>query len=173
MNPKDGAQDPTNLQRGALKKYILIRLGASLFGVPLSSVREVIGLPALSSLPNMPPYFAGLINLRGKIISAIDLKKSLGSITAPEGGITNKRPTVVVIDLHSRLFGVIVDEIAEVISVYESEVDHSTDEFEKGNVYAGIIKQVQKPLAPILNLERAIKLNELLAQPHLPQGKAA
>ena len=56
------------------KKFILVKLEKNTFAIALSSVREVMGLTQLSFLPNMPPYFAGLINLRGKIISAIDLR---------------------------------------------------------------------------------------------------
>lgn len=59
------------------RKFLFLKLNKQTFAVPLSSVREVLGLGSISPIPNMPAYYAGLINLRGKIVSAVDLIKSL------------------------------------------------------------------------------------------------
>ncbi len=151
------------------KKFILVKLENQIFGIALSNVREVMGLTQLSYLPNMPPYFAGLINLRGKIISAIDLKQSLKSIGFTSTSSPVKRPCVVITEWSGGLYGAMVDDIVEVLSVTDAEMDRSTETLQGATVFAGIIKVSQRPLAPILNLEKALKLDELLQVTSSPE----
>ncbi len=151
--------------KGSVKKFILVYLGKSPFAVPLGQVREVMGLTQLSPLPNMPPFFAGLINLRGKVISAIDLKKSLVALSLADRNFQSRRPCMVITEISERIFGAIVDDITEVVSVTDSEIAPAAELSELGHVFSGVIKSEKKPLAPILNLESALRLNELI---HLP-----
>lgn len=144
------------------KKYILVRLESQIFAIALSNVKEVMGLTQLSFLPNMPPYFAGLINLRGKIISAVDLKQSLKSVTFAPTPAGVKRPCVVITEWRGALYGAIVDDIVEVVSVNDSQIDRSTEALQGTQVFSGIIKIPERPLAPVLNLEKALKLDELI-----------
>ncbi len=149
--------------KGKQKKYMILRLGNSIFAVTLSAVREVLGVGQISSLPNMPSYFAGLINLRGKIISAVYLHKSLNFVTAQDSNAANKRPCVVITEIQGRLFGAIVDDVKEVQAVSEAEIDFSVDGLEGKDVFLGILKREGQTIAPILNLEKALRVKELLA----------
>jgi purine-binding chemotaxis protein CheW len=144
----------------AAKKYMFVRLNNSHFAIPLSSVREVLGLTQLSPVPNMPSYFAGLINLRGKIVSAIHLNRSLNFLS--EASNSTRRPCVVITEVDGRLFGAIVDEVVEVAAVDSESTDFDVSEIASSNFFSGVIKRVEKPLAPILNLESAFRLSEML-----------
>jgi len=73
MTSESGAQK----KKTRAKKFMFLKVGDNTYALPLNCVREVLGLGQISTLPNMPEYFAGLINLRGKIISAVYLEKSL------------------------------------------------------------------------------------------------
>lgn len=153
------------------RKFMLIRLRNHCFAVPLSCVREVLGLPKVSSLPNMPDYFAGLINLRGKIVSAIQLQISLKNVVKPEArGQAQHRPCVVITDYQSRLFGAIIDDVVSVVQVGEESIDHSMDNVANAEYFDGIIKFQNGILAPILNLEKALKIEELI---RMEEGKTA
>lgn len=157
------SSDPGNANSGSrARKFMFLRLGSSSFAVPLSSVREVLGFGQVSSLPNMPSYFAGLINLRGKIVSAVHLKKSLNYTANKDLESSTKRPCVVITEVRGRLFGAIADDVVEVASIPESDIDHGMDQISSKDVFAGIIKRKGAELAPILNLERALKLDELI-----------
>lgn len=145
------------------KKYMFLRLEDKIFAIPLSSVREVLGLGQISSLPNMPSYFAGLINLRGKIVSAVDLKKSLTFISLNSIEQTSKRPCIVITEINGRMFGALADDVIEVTAVDASEIDAAVDGLKNREVFMGVVKRAEKPLAPILNLEKALKVNELIA----------
>lgn len=145
------------------KKFMFLRLGENHFAIHLSSVREVLRLTQVSPLPNMPAYFAGLINLRGKILSAIHLRKSLESIinngTAPN---PVKRSCIIIADVESKIFGAVVDDVTEVISINSSLIDYSVDNLSHGEYFSGIIKFENRSLVPILKLEKALRINELI-----------
>ncbi len=145
------------------QKFMFLKLGQSQFAIPLSSVREVLGLGQLSSLPNMPPYFAGLINLRGKIVSAVDLKKSLNFLSEKDRESQSKRPCIIITEVNGRLFGAIADDVIEVSAIADIQVDHAVDGMANKESFKGIIKKNGETLAPVLNLEKALRLHELIA----------
>lgn len=145
------------------RKFMFLKLGEAKFAIPLSQVREVLGLGQMTSLPNMPSYFAGLINLRGKIVSAVDLRKSLNFVEGtqtPQDSV--KRPCVVITEIEGRIFGAIVDDVVEVQAFNESDVDHSVDSLSYKDMFDGLIKFQGASLAPILNLKRALRIDELI-----------
>lgn len=150
------------LKQAKSKKYMFLRLSDQVFAIPLTSVREVLGMGPVSVLPNMPNYFAGLINLRGKIVSAVDLKKSLSFVGAPAQG-NHRRPCIIITEINGRMFGALADDVLEVVAIDDSQVDFSVEGVKNREVFVGVIKRTEKPLAPILNLEEALKVNELIA----------
>lgn len=142
-----------------LKKYLVFRLNDHQYAVPLSHVKEVIGLPNVIPVPQSPTYLLGLINLRGKVISAIDLKKKLSMTKAPE---QIKRPAVILIDGESTTIGCVVDSIQEVLSIKEEEVERSVEaNVPVSNSYIeGIARFENKPMILLLDLKRVIDLAE-------------
>src|SRR5437016_6167559 len=59
-------------------KYLAFALGREEYGLEIQKVREIIGMLDITPVPRMPPYLKGVINLRGKVISVIDLRVRLG-----------------------------------------------------------------------------------------------
>lgn len=159
LEPQEGLSNQSNT-KVAQKKFMLLRIDEQIFALPLSEVREVLGLVQLSPLPDMPSHFAGLINLRGKVISAIDLKKSLQCSVVPQDK-KNKKSCVIIIEHNSQFYGAIVDDIIEVVSVSDSEIDTSTESLKSKEAFIGLIKSKDRGLAPILNMTKALKLSEL------------
>jgi purine-binding chemotaxis protein CheW len=144
------------------KKFMIIRLGQSQFAIPLSQVREVIGLGQISPLPQMPKFFAGVINLRGRIVSTINLKHSLsGIVVAGEQTTKTRRPSVIITEFNNALYGAIVDEVVEVQAYPSDSIDHAVDSVSVKDFIDGIIKRKDNELAPILSLEKAMRIHEL------------
>jgi len=142
---------------------MLLKVVNSSFAIPLSSVREVLALGNISPVPNMPSYFAGLINLRGKIVSVVNLKKCLSFLETKGASDTfDKRSCVVIVEVEGRIIGAIVDDVVEVQSVPEGEIERAIDELANKEVYEGVIKRAESGLSPILNLKTALKLTELV-----------
>src|SRR6185312_9310425 len=87
------------------------KVGRETYGVPITSLHEIVRVPEITAVPDAPDYIEGVINLRGKIVSVIDLRKRFG-----EPGITPHRSNrILVVEHGGRLSGLIVDAASEVI----------------------------------------------------------
>lgn len=98
-------------------RYLSFTLGSEDYAIPLLSVREVIALPEVTPIPFTPPYFLGIMNLRGQVISVIDLRQKLGIKPNP-----TSENAVIICDLGAVSLGVVVDSINSVLSPAPSEV---------------------------------------------------
>ena len=97
-------------------RYMQMRVGQNLFAIPLLSVKEVISKSELTQVPNMPPHFEGMMNLRGQILGVYNARKKLG-IRASEA----KEPDVIVIiENNGQQVGVVVDDVVRVIQAESS-----------------------------------------------------
>lgn len=90
-------------------RLVLLRLGERVFGIDLSVVREIIPFRRATRLPGAPAHVAGLINVRGSIITVVDLGMRLGldSTAAPDA-------SVVLVDHRSTVVGLAADEVLDV-----------------------------------------------------------
>jgi purine-binding chemotaxis protein CheW len=111
--------------RGANEhKFLSFCLGDEQFGVEILRVREIIGLIAITPLPQTPPYVKGVMNLRGRIIPVIDLRLRFG-LSAAEA---TKETCVIVLeaggdDGSQTVMGAIVDSVREVQDIPPSAID--------------------------------------------------
>ena len=81
------------------------QVGRETYGVPITSLHEIVRVPEITAVPDAPDYMEGVINLRGKIVSVIDLRKRFG-----EKQIGQKRQNrILVVEHAGRLAGLIVD----------------------------------------------------------------
>lgn len=103
----------------ASQQFCTFLLDGHLFGVPVPAVQEVIRVQPMTPVPLAPPAVAGLINLRGQIVLAIDLRRRLGLPCRADGAL----PINVVIRTAAGAVSLLVDEIGEVIEVSESSFE--------------------------------------------------
>ncbi len=99
-------------------KYLTFHTDQQLFGIPISKVVEIISMLEITPVPEYPSHIKGIINLRGRIISVIDMRIRLNK----DQGIYNERTCIVVIDISGRHVGFIVDEVKEVLDVAYSDI---------------------------------------------------
>lgn len=92
---------------------VTFRVGDELFGVSISTVQEIVRVPAITQIPQSPDFIEGVINLRGRIITVLDMNKRLGRPTSER----DRRSRILVVECQSRLVGVIVDEVREVLKL--------------------------------------------------------
>jgi purine-binding chemotaxis protein CheW len=88
-------------------------LDGDLFGVEVEHVQEVLRSQSITRVPLAPPAVAGLINLRGQVVTAIELRERLGRPARPAG----EEPVVIVVRLHGEAVSLLVDSIADVVDV--------------------------------------------------------
>ena len=97
------------------QQFCTYYLGDMCFGVPVLSVQEVIRYQEMTQVPLAPRVVSGLINLRGQIVMAIDLRRRLGFDDRPDGQL----PMNVVIRTEDGAVSLLVDEIGDVLDVNE------------------------------------------------------
>jgi purine-binding chemotaxis protein CheW len=95
------------------------RIGDETFGVRIGSVREIVRVPEITTVPNAQDTIEGVINLRGKIIPVIDLRKRFGQTHI----VTDKKNRILVVELDGKLVGLIVNSASEVLKIPPSEIE--------------------------------------------------
>src|ERR1043165_8516017 len=94
------------------------RIGRETFGVPISLVHEIVRVPEITSVPDAPECVEGVINLRGKIVSIVDLRKRFG-----EKEITsNKKSRILVVEFEGKMVGLVVDADSGVLKLAETKI---------------------------------------------------
>jgi purine-binding chemotaxis protein CheW len=91
--------------------YVTLTVGGQLCGIPVLSVRDILGPQAITRIPLAPPEVAGSLNLRGRIVTAIDLRRRLGVAHAASGGGAMS----VVVEHQGELYSLLVDSVGEVM----------------------------------------------------------
>ena len=91
------------------------------YAVPISNVQEIIPLPVPTRLPQVPDFIEGIINLRGKIIPIIDLKKRFALGDTSDDFVKDRRS--IIIDIDGQIIGIIVDEVNEVLWLSPDSID--------------------------------------------------
>lgn len=111
-------EERTDTMQGELTQLVSFMLSNEEYGVEALKVREIIRLPTITQMPNTPPYMEGIINLRGKVIPIISMRKRFG---LPESDYTS-HTRIMVMDVPGGLTGFIVDGVSEVIRIRSNEI---------------------------------------------------
>ena len=134
------------------------RIGRETFGLPISIVREIVRVPEITSVPNAPDYIEGVINLRGRIIPIVDLRKRFGD----KAFEPNKKNRIVVVELDARAIGLIVNSASEVLRIPPSEIEEPHNVFREGEVsYITGVGKLNGRLVILLDLSRILQPGEL------------
>lgn len=137
-------------------KVLCFNLGSEEFAVPLLNIKEVIAQPDVTPLPQSPNYFLGIINLRGQIISIIDLRTKFNIKAMP-----NNEAAVMILDLNGQFLGVVVDKVNSVQSVKENDIVEkpSVDNSKNHDYIEGVFKREDK-LIFLLDISKALSLDD-------------
>jgi purine-binding chemotaxis protein CheW len=134
------------------------RIGRETFGLPISIVREIVRVPEITSVPNAPDYIEGVINLRGRIIPVVDLRKRFGDKSFER----NKKNRIVVVELGARAVGLIVHSASEVLRIPPSDIDEPHNVFKEGELnYITGIGKLNGRLVILLDLSKVLERGEL------------
>ena len=139
-------------------RYLTFVLGDECYGIEIKYVTEIIGMQAITVMPEIPEYVKGIINLRGKIIPVIDVR-ALFKKAAKE---YNDRTCVVVVDIKELSIGLIVDGVAEVLTIPEQDIV-DPPQVSRGamNRYIKKIGKVSSEVKLLLDCEKLLTESEL------------
>jgi purine-binding chemotaxis protein CheW len=144
--------------RGELIQLVSFNLDQEEYGVDVLKVREIIRMPTVTRVPNTPHYVDGVINLRGKVIPIISMRKKFGLLEVDN----DKQTRIMVMDVDGELMGFIVDAVSEVIRISGSEIQPSPAVVASGidqECIAGVINQTDRLLV-LLDLEKMFSQDE-------------
>ena len=133
------------------------RIGNETYGVRIGSVREIVRVPEITIVPNAPEAIEGVINLRGRIIPVMDLRKRFGNVSVQP----DKKNRILVVELESRLLGLIVSSASEVLKIPPSEIEPPGTVFAEGeSSYVTGVGKLKGRLIILLDLPRLLRQPE-------------
>jgi len=140
-----------------INKYICFNLGVEKYAIPLLAVKEVIRVPEITPIPQTAQHFLGIMNLRGQVISIMDLRKKLG-LTELVGSET----TVMILNFGKNQLGVVVDCVNYVVSLSDSEVSEKpvVSALQNTDYITGVYRK-ENELVLILDITKALSVDEL------------
>jgi purine-binding chemotaxis protein CheW len=133
------------------------RVGREVFGVPIALVHEIVRVPEITSVPDSPGFVQGVINLRGKIVSVVDLRRRFGEKDIKP----TKKNRILVTEVHGKLVGLIVDSASEVLKIPESDIE-LPPVFDQGELnYVTGVGKLNGRLIILIDLNRILQKGEL------------
>ncbi len=139
-------------------RFLTFSLGKESYGIDIKYVIEIIGIQSITEIPELPEYVKGIINLRGKIIPVLDVRLKFKK----EPKEYNDRTCVVVVDIKEVSIGLIVDSVAEVITISEEDIVEPP-QLNKGfsNRYIKKIGKIGNEVKLLLDCEKLLTEDEL------------
>ena len=139
------------------KQLVVFDLASEGYGVDIGAVREIIRMQEITRVPKTPDFVEGVINLRGKVIPVIDLRKRFGLQVMDQ----SKDNRIVVVDIGKQDIGVIVDSVTEVLRISADSVEPPTSVITSAdsNYLLGIAK-LESRLIILLDLESVLSHDE-------------
>ncbi|OPY01939.1 MAG: Chemotaxis protein CheW [Syntrophorhabdus sp. PtaB.Bin047] len=107
------------MNEGTILQLVTFKLGTEEFGVDILKVQEINKMMNITRIPNAPAFIEGVINLRGKIIPIVDLRKRLGFREQPY----DKSTRIIVVELEGLVLGFIVDSVSEVLRIPANTIE--------------------------------------------------
>jgi purine-binding chemotaxis protein CheW len=103
------------------RDFLTVHIAGQLFGIPILQVQDVLGQQRVTRIPLAPPQIAGSLNLRGRIVTALDVRKCL-ALPAYEG---QKKEMSVVVEHDNELYSLIIDAVGDVLSLEDRDFEQT------------------------------------------------
>ena len=111
-NTAKNAEDP-------MLQWVTFRLDGETYGINVMQVQEVLRYTEIAPVPGAPAYVLGIINLRGNVVTVIDTRHRFGLV----GAEVSDQTRIVIIEADSHVVGILVDAVAEVVYLRQSEIE--------------------------------------------------
>jgi len=159
---------------GMISQYLIFSLGGELFAVGTLRVREIIEYGSLTSVPMMPSFIRGVINLRGAVVPVIDLNARFGRAKTE----TSRRTCIVILEVHNEdethVLGIIVDAVSAVRQIDGASIEPppSFGTRIRADFIDGMAK-VNGSFVILLDLGKVLSVDEFSMLNGLPAGESA
>lgn len=162
--PKKMSQKGTKQQRtegaeisGESQEFVTMTIHGQLFGIPVLSVQDVLGPQKITRIPLASSEVAGALNLRGRIVTAIDVRRRLGLPPSEDGA----QSMSVVVDFRGELYSFIIDSVGEVLSLPHDSFERNPATLDPAwrEVSSGVYR-LEKQLLVILDVARLLNFGK-------------
>ncbi len=140
------------------RDFVTMSIAEQMFGIPVLQVQDVLGQQRITRIPLAPPEVAGSLNLRGRIVTAIDVRMRLSLPPRPR----DAPGMSIVVDLKGELYSLMVDSVGEVLSLNDRDFERNpaTLDLRWRQVSSGIYRLNNK-LMVVLDVERLLDFSDL------------
>jgi purine-binding chemotaxis protein CheW len=140
-----------------MTEYVTATVAGQLFGLPIARVQDVFVLDRLTRVPLAAPEIAGVLNLRGRIVTAIDMRRRLGLAPAGEA----RKRMAIGIEYKGESYGLLIDVIGEVLNLPSSGREGNPVNLEPqlARVSAGV-HRLEDRLLVVLDIDRVLDLGQ-------------
>jgi purine-binding chemotaxis protein CheW len=151
-------EDALRKTEDELLQLVTFNIGSEEFGVEILKVQEIIRTMEITKVPKSPPFVEGVINLRGKVIPIIDLRKRFGL----EAKTHDSHTRIIVIEIKQMIVGFVVDSVSEVLRIQSSTVEPPPDiAAGVGSEYIKGVGKLADRLLILLDLDELLTGEEL------------
>ena len=139
------------------------------YGVPIGQVQEIVRVGGITMVPNSPSYMEGVINLRGRVLPVLNLRKRLG-LSDKEMSNASR---IVVTEVGSKVIGLLVDAVSHVIKIPAASVDPAPEEvLEIDTDYITGVGKLMDRMIILLDLEKLLRREKIeLNEPPCDKGE--
>lgn len=141
-------------------QLVVFRIGDEEFGVDIIQVREIVRLVDVTHIPKSPAFIEGVVNLRGQIITVMDLAKRF-ELPSPERNKEIAR--IMVVEIEGNIVGMIVDEVSEVLKLPVEDIEHTPAliETEVHERYLKGVGKLKNRLLILIDLQAVLSSEEV------------
>lgn len=132
-------EEEKGIMEGESIQYIVVRLGEEQYGIDIRNIDNIVKMQRITRVPKLPAYLKGVINMRGEVIPVLSIRLKMGL----EADEITKATRILIVKLEEEgNVGFIVDEVKEVVTLYESEIEKISSDItaEKGNLINAVGK---------------------------------
>lgn len=139
-------------------QLVVFRLDKEEYGLPITKVQEINRLVPITKLPQTPSFMEGIINLRGRIIPVIDLRKRFSLAAAAY----EEETRIIIVEVNSQTVGIIVDAVTEVVRLSANSIEPPPPSFILDAQYIEGVGKLDDRLLILLNIDRILTDQETI-----------
>ncbi|MGD8957299.1 MAG: chemotaxis protein CheW [Chromatiaceae bacterium] len=138
-------------------KFVTFRLMDETYGIDVMQVQEVLRVTEIAPVPGAAEFVLGIINLRGNVVTVIDTRTRFGLPTTEQ----DEASRIVIIEAEDQVIGILVDSVAEVVELHESEISPApqTGNEENSRYIQGVVSR-EDDLLIVIDLNRFLSEQE-------------
>lgn len=137
-------------------QLVTFRLANEEYGLPITKVQEINRLVPVTKLPQTPSFMEGIINLRGRIIPVIDLRKKFGMMITAHDDDTR----IIIVEIQGETVGVTVDAVKEVVRLDTANIEPPPTNVAVDSVYIDGVGKINDRLIILLDLDKVLTPQE-------------